>query len=86
MIRLTFAQLLASQGSYVLLTIIGVNVTLEGNVLNIVSSSGNIVPLNVANSAAVCACLSFIAAPAVICLVATRAWWKRVVLMAMTVP
>lgn len=88
MIRLTFPlQLLASQGSYVLLTIIGVNVTLEGNVLNIVSSSGNIVPLNVAEQCSGMRTLvSFIALGAVICLVATRAWWKRVVLMAMTVP
>lgn len=88
MIKLTFPlQLLASQGSYVLLTVLGVSVTLEGNVLNVVSTNGAIVPLNVAEQCSGMRTLvSFIALGAVICLVATKPWWKRVVLMATAIP
>ncbi len=88
MIKLTFPlQLLASKGSYVLLSVFGVDVSLEGNVLNIVGSDGRIVPLNVAEQCSGMRTLvSFIALGAVICLVATKAWWKRVVLMAAAIP
>lgn len=88
MIKMTFPlQLLASKGSYILLSIFGVGVTLEGNVLNIVGTDGTVVPLNVAEQCSGMRTLvSFIALGAVVSLVATRAWWKRIVLMAMAIP
>lgn len=88
MIELTFPlQLIASKGSYILLKIIGVSLSLKGNVLNVIDSNGDPQPLNVAEQCAGMRTLvSFVALGAAICLVGATAWWKRVVLMAMTIP
>lgn len=88
MIKLTFPlQLIASEGSFALLDAAGVNLSLKGNVLNVIGSDGVAVPLNVAEQCSGMRTLvSFVALGGVVSLVATSAWWKRVLLMSMTVP
>jgi exosortase len=88
MIQMTFPlQLLASEGSNVILQTIGAPVVLEGNVLNVTDSTGVVHPLNVAEQCSGMRTLvSFVALGAVVCLVATPTWWKRVMIMAMTLP
>lgn len=88
MIKLTFPlQIIASEGSFALLEIAGVNLTLKGNVLEVIGSDGQPVPLNVAEQCSGMRTLvSFIALGGAVCLVATGAWWKRIILMASALP
>lgn len=88
MIKMTFPlQILASEGSYLVLEILGVPVQLKGNVLHITDVHGVVQPLNVAEQCSGMRTLvSFIALGAAVSLVATAAWWKRVLLMGMALP
>lgn len=88
MIKLTFPlQIIASEGSFALLEIAGVNLTLQGNVLTVMGADGQPVPLNVAEQCSGMRTLvSFIALGGAVCLVATGAWWKRIILMASALP
>ncbi len=88
MIKLTFPlQIIASEGSFAMLEVAGVDLTLKGNVLEVMGSDGKPVPLNVAEQCSGMRTLvSFIALGGAVCLVATGAWWKRIILMASALP
>ncbi|MGQ0628323.1 MAG: exosortase/archaeosortase family protein [Phycisphaerales bacterium] len=85
---LTFRmQLMASEGGWALLNIIGMTCDLEGNVLQVTTEKYGIQPLNVAEACAgMRMVIGFIALGAAVALVATRAWWKRVALLGLALP
>lgn len=92
MIQLTFPlQLIASQGGYIALSIAGLlggfNVDVSGNVITLVTSSGQTVPLNVAEACSgMRMVVAFFALAGVAALVGCPFWWQRVVLVLMAAP
>jgi exosortase len=92
MIRLTFPlQLIAAQGAYVVLSVIGAvagfSADVHGTQLDVITSSGAAVPLNIA---AACAgmrtVVAFFALGAATALLACRFWWQRIALLLLAVP
>ena len=92
MIRLTFPlQLIAAQGAYVVLSVIGAvagfSAEVHGTQLDVITSSGTAVPLNIA---AACAgmrtVVAFFALGAATALLACRSWWQRIGLVLLAVP
>lgn len=92
MLRVTWPlQLLASQGAYIVLGVIGMvfgfSVDVEGNILTVISSSGEVHPLNVAEACSgMRMAVAFIALAGAVALLSTREWWKRIALMLLSVP
>lgn len=92
MLRLTWPlQLLASQGAYIALGVIGMvfgfSVDVDGNVLTVISSNGQVHPLNVAEACSgMRMVVAFIALAGAVALLSTREWWKRITLMALSIP
>ncbi|GAB5496884.1 MAG: hypothetical protein Phyf2KO_19640 [Phycisphaerales bacterium] len=92
MLRVTWPlQLLASQGAYVLLGLLGMamgfTVDVDGNVLTVISKSGVEHPLNVAEACSgMRMVVAFIALGAAVALLSTREWWKRITLFMLCVP
>lgn len=89
MIEITFRlQLLAAQGSWLLLNIIGVDTDLEGNVLYVFNgSTGERLPLNVAEACAgMRMVIAFVALAAAVALFSVRRWWKRVAVLLIAPP
>lgn len=92
MIKVTFQlQLIASQGSWVVLSLIGslagFTVDVAGNTLTIFTSAGEPIPLDVA---AACSgmrmVVAFIALAAAVALLSCTYWWQRVLLLLLAVP
>jgi len=92
MLQITWPlQLLASEGAYVLLGLIGMafgfSVSVDGNVLNVVSSNGVMHALNVAEACSgMRMVVAFIALAAAIALLASREWWQRLALLLLSIP
>ncbi|MCC6678409.1 MAG: exosortase [Phycisphaerales bacterium] len=92
MIRVTFQmKLLAAQGAWFLLSIAGAvldfQTDLRGNVLEIVTSQGKIIPLDVAEACSgVRMVIAFVALGAAVALISCREWWQRAALLVMAVP
>lgn len=92
MIELTFKmKLLAAEGAWFVLSIVGsildFQTDLRGNVLEIVNSSGKIIPLDVAEACSgVRMVIAFVALGAAVALIACRQWWQRAALLAMAIP
>lgn len=79
-------QLLASDGAWVLLNMVGVQTDVKGNVLEVHTSTG-VKPLNVAEACAgMRMVMGFVALGFAVALVATTHWWKRVLLILLAVP
>lgn len=79
-------KLLASQGSYVLLVLMGVDVELHGNILN-VHHDGKVTPLNVADACAgMRMVVAFIALAVAVAFLSCRQWWQRIAVMLLAVP
>ena len=92
MLTLTFElQLLASQGSWVMLSLIGspfdwFTVDLEGNTLTIVHEGQNI-PLNVAEACSgMRMVVAFFALAVSVAVLACRDWWQRILLLLLAGP
>lgn len=92
MLRITWPlQILASQGAYVALGLIGMafgfTVDVDGNVLTVISSTGKVHPLNVAEACSgMRMAVAFIALAGAVALLSTREWWKRIALMLLSIP
>jgi exosortase len=79
-------QLFASEGAWILLNVLGIETDLKGNVLE-VRHGNTVTPLNVAEACAgMRMVMGFVALGVAVALVATRMWWKRVVLVLLAVP
>jgi exosortase len=91
MIKLTFPlQLIASQGAYVVLTVIGAmagfSAEVGGNMITVITSAGE-VPLNVAEACSgMRMVVAFFAMAGVAALVGCPFWWQRVVLILTAAP
>lgn len=87
MVNATFQlQLLASQGAYVLLNVIGVTTDVRGNVLEVHTGTG-IEQLNVAEACSgMRLVIAFVALGVAVALVGLGHWWQRVTLMLSAVP
>lgn len=92
MIKLTFPlQLIASQGAWVLLTILGplfgYSVDVVGNLLTIAASGGEPHPLDVAEACSgLRMVVAFFALAGAVALMSTSAWWQRVTLLTLALP
>ncbi len=92
MLRITWPlQLLASQGAYVVLGLVGMifgfTVDVDGNVLTVISGTGVEHPLNVAEACSgMRMVVAFIALAGAVALLSTREWWKRITLMLLSAP
>lgn len=92
MLKITWPlQLLASQGAYIMLGILGMvmdfSVSVDGNVLTVISKTGVEHPLNVAEACSgMRMVVAFIALGAAVALLSTNEWWKRLTLLALCVP
>lgn len=89
MIEITFRlQLLAAQGSWVLLNMCGIDTNIQGNTLEVFkASTGEVLPLNVAQACAgMRMVIAFIALSAAVALFSVDRWWKRVAVILLSVP
>jgi exosortase len=92
MIQLTFKlQLIASQGAYIVLSIVGAladfSVDVAGNTITLFTSSGTPVPLNVAEACSgMRTVVAFFALAGAMALISCRTWWQRAALMAAAAP
>lgn len=87
MLKITWGlKLLASQGSYVLLILCGVDTELHGNILH-VHHDGEVTPLNVADACAgMRMVVAFIALAVAVAFLSCRQWWQRVAVMMLALP
>lgn len=80
-------QMVAAQGAWITLNIVGIRTDIAGNVITVYDSAMNAHPLNVAEQCSgMRMVIAFIALGVAVALVGTRAWWKRVVLVGMAIP
>lgn len=80
-------QLIASHGSYVMLSIMGITTDLSGVTLTVFDSSGNPLPLNVAEACSgMRQLIAFVALGAAVALAACPYWWQRVTLIMLAPP
>jgi exosortase len=84
-------QLIASQGAYVMLALIGrvagFQVGVEGNVLTVITAQGREFPLNVAEACSgMRMVVAFIALGAAVAVIACRLWWQRIAVFVLAVP
>ncbi len=92
MLQVTFKlQLLASQGSWVMLSLIGeifnFTVDLDGNRLDIFTSTGEIHPLNVAEACSgMRMVVAFYALAGAVALLGCSQWWQRIALILLAGP
>jgi len=92
MLKITWPlQLLASQGAYIMLGLIGMvvdfSVSVDGNVLTVINSEGEVFPLNVAEACSgMRMIVAFIALAGAVALLSSNEWWKRITLMLLSIP
>ncbi len=93
MLDVTFRlQLLASKGAWLMLNLIGqpfgwFGVEIEGNTLEIITSSGEILPMNVAEACSgMRMVVAFYALAGIVALLGTKDWWQRIALMLLAGP
>ncbi len=92
MLLITFPlQLVASQGAWVLLNVVGLpfgfSADVAGNTLSVISSQGEVHPLNVAEACSgMRMVIAFVALAGAVALIACRQWWQRVSLLMLSVP
>lgn len=90
--KITFQlKLIASEGSWILLSALGplfnYTIDLSGNVLNIYTSSGEHVPLNVADACSgMRMVIAFYALAGAVALLGTTRWWQRIAIMLVAGP
>jgi exosortase len=92
MIQLTFKlQLIASQGAYLVLSIVGAisgfSVDVAGNRIELLTNAGRVIPLNVAEACSgMRMVVAFFALAAAMALISCRFWWQRVALVLLAAP
>lgn len=92
MLKITWPlQLLASQGAYIMLGLIGMvtdfTVSVDGNILTVINSQGEAFPLNVAEACSgMRMIVAFIALAGAVALLSANEWWKRITLLALSIP
>lgn len=93
MLAVTFKlQLLASQGSWLLLNLIGspfgwFSVDIDGNTLQILTSSGETLPMNVAEACSgMRMVVAFYALAVAVALLGSSQWWQRIALVLLAGP
>ncbi|MCA9303746.1 MAG: exosortase/archaeosortase family protein [Phycisphaerales bacterium] len=93
MIEITFKlQLLASQGSWLILNLIGqptgwFSVDIDGNTLEILTNSGEVLPMNVAEACSgMRMVVAFYALAAAVALIGCSQWWQRIALLLIAGP
>lgn len=93
MLAVTFKlQMLASQGAWLMLNLIGQPfnwflVEIEGNTLEIITSSGESFPMNVAEACSgMRMVVAFYALAGAVALLGTKEWWQRIALMLLAGP
>jgi len=92
MIEITFQlQLLASQGSWVMLGVIGAiagfSIELDGNTISVITAGGEIHPLNVAEACSgMRMVVAFYALGGAAALVGCTQWWQRIALLLLAGP
>lgn len=87
MLKITFGlKLLASQGAWALLNLIGVDTDIAGNILH-VHHGGEVTPLNVADACAgMRMVIAFIALAVAVAFLSCPRWWQRIAVMLLAVP
>lgn len=93
MLGVTFGlQLIASQGAWLMLNLIGqpfgwFNVEIDGNTLELITSAGEVLPMNVAEACSgMRMVVAFYALAAAVALLGTTEWWQRIMLMLLAGP
>jgi exosortase len=93
MLSVTFGlQLIASQGAWLMLNLIGqpfgwFNTDIDGNTLEIITSAGEVLPMNVAEACSgMRMVVAFYALAGAVALLATGEWWQRIALMLLAGP
>lgn len=88
MLRITFPlRRIAAEGGHLMLTVIGIDHQLQGNVLNIIDSQGNTFPLDVAEACSgMRMVVAFIALSVAVAFFTCKQWWQRVAVMLVAVP
>tara|TARA_E500000318_G_scaffold2060_2_gene3000 strand:+ start:165602 stop:166561 length:960 start_codon:yes stop_codon:yes gene_type:complete len=93
MLAVTFKlQLLASQGSWLMLNLIGspfgwFSVDIDGNTLMILTSSGEVLPMNVAEACSgMRMVVAFYALAIAVALLGSSQWWQRIALILLAGP
>lgn len=92
MLRLTFPlQMIATQGGYVVLNLVGAlfgfSCDARGNVLEVMTSTGRKIPLNVAEACSgMRMVVAFVALGAATALIACKSWWQRILLVLLAPP
>jgi len=80
-------QLIASKGSWILLNVLQIQTDLAGNTLYISTSSGDTIPLSVAEACSgMRMVIAFYALGTAIAFLSTRYWWQRVALLLLAGP
>ncbi len=80
-------QDLAARGGFFILRLLNVNCDLSGNLINVITSSGASVPLDVGTQCSgMRTVIAFVALGSAVALVGARTWWKRVVLVVTALP
>jgi len=93
MLSVTFKlQILASQGAWIMLNLIGqpfgwFSADANGNVLEIITTGGEILPMNVAEACSgMRMVVAFYALAGAVALLGTTQWWQRIALMLLAGP
>lgn len=88
MIQITFPlQRLAAEGGHLMLTIIGIDHSISGNVINVFDSEGNSFPLDVAEACSgMRMVVAFVALSVAVAFFSCRQWWQRTAVMLVAVP
>ena len=80
-------QLIASDGAWMLLNMVGIHTEVAGNTLTIMRSTGETIPLNVAEACSgMRMVIAFYALGTAIAFISTRQWWQRIALLLLAAP
>ncbi len=80
-------QLIATKGAYVLLNVMQITTDIAGNTLTIHKSSGETIPLNVAEACSgMRMVIAFYALGAAVAFLSTRLWWQRIAILLLAGP
>lgn len=80
-------QLIASQGAWILLNMVGVQTDVSGNTLTIMPRLGEPIPLDVAEACSgMRMVIAFVALGAAVAFISTPRWWQRIALLTVAAP
>ncbi len=80
-------QLIASQGAWILLNMVGIQTDVSGNTLTIMPRLGEPIPLDVAEACSgMRMVIAFVALGAAVAFISTPRWWQRIALLTIAAP